>query len=171
MGNENLNQTKEIMIKRCRTFGNILRAIKWVAIVLSVVLIAGIGTMIYWTGEEIDTSNELIGENNIVEESIESDQEEIPVEGFASLLGLICSFVLIDSLGKVFLNIAKEETPFAKNIIKSIKDICVFSTIIWFIGLFSPAFNMGLVCLLIIWAMYYIFKYGYQLQLESDETL
>lgn len=172
MENENLNQTKEKMIKKCRIFGNILRAIKWFAIILSIVLIASIGIMIKYTGEEeIDSSNELIGENNIIVESLESSQEEIPVEGIASLLGLICSFVLIDSIGKVFLNIAKGGTPFTENIIKSIKDICVFSTIIWFVGLFSSAFDMGLVCLLIIWAMYYIFKYGYQLQKESDETL
>ena len=49
--------------------------------------------------------------------------------------------------------------------------IAIISTIIWFVGLFSSAFDMGLVCLLIIWAMYYIFKYGYQLQKESVESL
>lgn len=194
MENENLNQTKEKMIKKCRIFGKILLSVKWIVIigmVLATVLLFTLGVEIYNNNEEVDVTNEMMQESNInenienldfnnvtmqennINENVEQGSTEIgtiigTITGFFTVIG---NFVLIDSLGKIFINISKEGTPFTNNIIKSIKDICIFSTIIWFLGIFSSVGNIGLVWLLVIWAMYYIFKYGYQLQLESDETL
>ena len=175
MENENLNQTKEKMIKKCRIFGKILLSVKWIVIigtVLATILLFTLGIEIYRNSSDEVLSNEIMQENNI-NENVEQGSTEIgtiigTITGFFTVIG---NFVLIDSLGKIFINISKEGTPFTNNIIKSIKDICIFSTIIWFLGIFSSVGNIGLVWLLVIWAMYYIFKYGYQLQLESDETL
>ena len=175
MENENLNQTKEKMIKRCRTFGKILLSVKWIAIIgmiIATVLLFTLGIEIYRNSSDVDLPNEIMQENNINENVEQSSTETYTIIGsIAGFLTIIGNFVLIDSLGKIFINISKEGTPFTKNIIKSMKDICVFSTIIWVLGIFSSVGNIGLVWLLVIWAMYYIFKYGYQLQLESDETL
>lgn len=171
MENENLNQTKEKMIKRCRTFGNILQVMKWIiviAVIMIIILIATLGVFIAISSEDTIPDEIIAGGFS----SLDENEEEISIfEGIVSIVGTIFSFVLLDSLGKLFLNIAKEGTPFSKNIIKAVKDICVFASIIYVAGIFLTNFNMNLLFLLTIWGMYYIFKYGYQLQLESDETL
>ena len=62
------------------------------------------------------------------------------------------------------------ETPFTEENIANMKMISICATIMWIL-MTTSIINAGIIYIFAIWIMYYIFKYGYELQLESDETL
>lgn len=77
--------------------------------------------------------------------------------------------LILQNLSKVFGNVEKEGTPFS---LENIKRLSKISTLAFFIWILSADITvMNFLFVLVIYAIVYIFKYGYKLQKESDETL
>ena len=85
---------------------------------------------------------------------------------------IICaaSWGILSQISAILKNTVENKTPFTSNNIRSMNIISIDSTILW-IATTPFIINVGLIFVLAIWIMSYIFKYGYELQLESDETL
>lgn len=92
---------------------------------------------------------------------------------------------LFSSIQKLFKNIHDNETPFNMDNVKYIKNIALF-TLLYILsqdvlggiasGIYSLDFNIEIeltnyILVLIIFAISYIFKYGYQIQLDSKGTM
>ena len=84
-------------------------------------------------------------------------------------LDYICIIIIVNTLAKLFGNVEKEGTPFTKENIENLNIINIFAIVLFVFG--TPNFSMGLVSVIIISAITYIFKYGYKIQQEVDETL
>lgn len=91
---------------------------------------------------------------------------------FIGSIIFIAIMVLLSSMSENIAIYGERFVKFINNFSfgKSMKEMCILITIMWLLGTKS-LINFGLVFVLAIWVLQYIFKYGYQLQLESDETL
>lgn len=175
--------TKEKMIKSCKLFSNVILVLEILMIIGAVLLvIVGISIGIAIAGAEVN-ENEYIIENNLEENANEiiSETEEIvtsenlyinendALDSIRTVIRFIASIVIIDMIRRILKNTAKDETPFSKGNLKKIEviDICMF--ICWICKI--ELITIEIIYLLLINCIYLIFKYGYELQIESDETL
>lgn len=153
------NEIKEKMIKNCKTLKKIITVFEWIFIgsiifIAIMVLLSSMSENIAIYGERfVKFINNFSFGKSIINFS-----------------GGIIGFMILDCLSKILKNVIEKETPFTEESIKSIKEMCILITIMWLLGTKS-LINFGLVFVLAIWVLQYIFKYGYHLQLESDETL
>ena len=86
----------------------------------------------------------------------------------------ILSLNIWHALSKMFLNASKDETPFSLVNIKNMKRISISLSIIILAIVISSEYTFNSLCLLSLFTINgidYIFRYGYKLQQESDETL
>ena len=86
-------------------------------------------------------------------------------------LALKYMFIIIicDRIGRVFKDSKKAETPFCE---ANVRNIAIISGFAWIYTLFIEGFAAyEFVVATLISAIYYIFKYGCELQEQSDETL
>ena len=67
----------------------------------------------------------------------------------------------------MFKEISQDAKPFTEKNVKRLSNISWLT----FALLFISEFNIGLITVICIFALSKIFKYGYKLQIESDETL
>lgn len=102
---------------------------------------------------------------------------EIDPEDRATMLGFFCivgavllgiGFVLFHIMGSIFKSIRESDSPFTEAISKKLKIsfIIVTAILLLFVGVFECALTA-----LVFWCIYTIFRYGYVLQKQSDETL
>lgn len=97
---------------------------------------------------------------------MESKSSNEGIQFVAAAMG----WIILVKIAKILDNIVKKETPFTEENIANMKKISICATIMWIL-MTTSIFNAGIIYILAIWIMYYIFNYGYQLQMESDETL
>lgn len=176
MENENLNQTKEKMIKRCKKIGDVMEIGFWLIIIMLILgaAVLVLDASVMWRDgasgmEIINSSTSLIMDLF----NIEKDFTEINAikESIIGIIVSILSSIVLYALAKIFQNTSKDETPFSVDNVKNMKKISVCAYIVFIVTLFSQVYGLGLIYVLAIGGIEYIFKYGYQLQLESDETL
>ena len=170
MKKENLNITKEKMIIKCKKIGNVMEVAFWLVIIM--LIIAGIASLIGICSEGL-SAIEIIYETLRDKFNIGTEFSEIDAikETIISIAITILNLIILYSLSKVFTNTAKDETPFSMNNVKNLKKISICAYIVFFITIFSQIHSLGLIYVLAIAGIEYIFRYGYKLQLESDETL
>lgn len=172
MENENLNETKEKMIKKAKSIGDAIEILVYLLIIMIILgaIVGTIGGIVMWIdgATYMEIINEIGGLLNI-----EIDFSTIygTIEIVVKVITTISTIVGLIALAKVFKNTAKEKTPFSLNNIKNMKRISRCAIIIFLATLFSQTESIGAVYVLAICGMEYIFRYGYKLQVESDETL
>lgn len=178
--------------KKLREWVILLEGILLVPVIV-VVLILGISTgekLIYGTNEflksviiEEDSNETEIKIDDVVEVAEKLSGEELVFEGetdeykrlvaisqiLVVFLDYMCTVVIVNTLAKIFGNVETEGTPFTKENVKDLSVINVFAGILFVFG--TPNISIGLISLIIISAITYIFKYGYKIQQEVDETL
>lgn len=91
------------------------------------------------------------------------------LESIFGLISYICSIFIIDNLRVIFKNISETGKPFDEKNLKNIKTIEILAWIIYL--LIGNVFSFDTIIVTVVTALTYIFKYGNQLQKESDETL
>jgi len=119
------------------------------------------------------------GESNVIQTAIQVGDELIASwnssnnSNLVFAMGLIIRYIFItiicDRIGRVFKDSKKAETPFCDANVRNIEIISGFA---WVYTLFVEGFaGYELVVATLISVIYYIFKYGCELQEQSDETL
>ena len=88
-------------------------------------------------------------------------------------IGLIFRYIFItiicDRIGKVFKDSKKAETPFCD---ANVRNMGIISEFAWIYTIFVESFaGYELVMATLISVIYYIFKYGCELQEQADQTL
>jgi hypothetical protein len=89
------------------------------------------------------------------------------VECLGGILGLALTIAVFHYISKVFKKIVESDTPFTYEIMKNLKVMFILITVICVMN----SLVLGLVVGFILMCLYYIFRYGCELQTESDETL
>ena len=176
MENEKLNKTKEEMIKKCKKIGDMLEIAFWLAIIWLVVftfigIINSIG-ILSAGGSVVEIVNEIILPiRNVFDMDTDISEMNAIKETIISIVIIILNLTLLRALSKIFISTSKNETPFSMDNVKNMKKISRCLYIEFFISLFSQTHALGLVYVVAIGGIEYIFRYGYKLQIESDETL
>lgn len=174
MENENLIETKERMLNVFRKLDKITSIAKKTIIVLGILIyiICFIMGFIAGMGAEKITDNETIIEFfNGMSQEIEGEIKQ-PVDMGKTVTALVALFVMaftLDKLEKIFHNTVENKTPFSNENIKGLKQICIASVIACIVTV--RYIDISFVYAIAMSAIYYIFKFGYILQKESDETL
>ena len=118
----------------------------------------------------VGLAEELSGEDLMLEDETNEFKRFVAISQIITVfLDYICVVIIVDTLGKIFGNIEKEGTPFTKENVKKFSVINLFAVILFIFG--TPNISIGLISIIIISAVTYIFKYGYKIQQEIDETL
>lgn len=189
MKQQNLIETKERMLKVFKIGGKIITIFKWI-IIVSLIMggILAVSSSLILNGPDDMANNTEVSEEikNILEESQKSNDEleENMIQGdslgILLLKGIIIPIILIvmasiiDNLERIFKTTVQKETPFVEENIKYMRRINIMSLVLFitmnilFVGM---AIDIGIFFLVIIFAITYLFKFGYILQQESDETL
>lgn len=161
MENKNVKQTKEKMIKSCK-------AVKLFIEVLKCLFIIGIISGIIVTFLLIKPVDESEG-NLVSNETIENTDSyavEVTENDWIKGIKILLTFSIILSVEKMLKEIIEKETPFTEKNIKTLKTMSLLA-----IAFAIAARGFTIVFALAIVIIAHIFKYGYQLQLESDEIL
>ena len=84
--------------------------------------------------------------------------------------GIVCAFcvVITNCLTSIFKSIKDSESPFSEEVIRKLRKVFILISVVMFIG---EGIGNGALCAVICWCIYTIFKYGYVLQKQADETL
>ena len=175
MKKENLTkkELKEKMIKQFDKGMIIAWAIRNFFIIMAVVYLLMI---------TVDVIIELVqpGGSNFIQTVIQVANEYITSFNFSNysnsvfamclMFKYICTIIICDRIGKVFKDSKKAETPFCA---ANVRNIGVISEFAWIYSIFGLEGLAGyeLVMATLISVIYYIFKYGCELQEQSDETL
>lgn len=115
-------------------------------------------------------AEELSGKDLMLEDETNEFKRFVAISQIITVfLDYICVVIIVDTLGNIFGNIEKEGTPFTKENVKKLSVINLFAVILFIFG--TPNISIGLISIIIISAVTYIFKYGYKIQQEIDETL
>lgn len=88
-----------------------------------------------------------------------------------SVLGYIINISLLNKIEKILRNTEEAKTPFTENnivLLDKIKGLVFVSFITMFLG---NKFGMSLIPLVVVIGLIGVFKHGYKLQQEVDETL
>lgn len=174
MKNEKLtkNELKEKMMKKFDTGIFIAWAIRNFFIIVAVFF------LLVFTVSVIEETVQY-GESNVIQTAIQVGDEIIAScnssnnSNLVFAMGLIFRYIFItiicDRIGRVFKDSKKAETPFCEANVRNIEIISGFA---WGYTLFIEGFaSYELVVATLISVIYYIFKYGCELQEQSDETL
>ena len=182
MKNEKSNNVKEKMLKSCKKLNNFITAFKCIVaacvfIPVIVILILALVTIFqpndkerFEAGENwINTIDYMTNKVNEFEDSLEKIEETKVNAPFKGIRVMII-FLILANLSKILKSTIQNETPFSEENVKHMKKIDLLASINW-IATTPFIINVGLIYVLAISVITYIFEYGYQLQLESDETL
>jgi NADH:ubiquinone oxidoreductase subunit 5 (subunit L)/multisubunit Na+/H+ antiporter MnhA subunit len=181
---------EEKMKIKFRKFRKIIQTIEVAFMILPVVLIVifvlSLGVLI--AGSSIDkesSTNETVVESN-TDEISEEDTNDLANEdesGITSIISAILlivnwviSVILMDHLRKIFYEVETLGTPFTEKNVMYIDKISKLTIVLGILRIISliisnSEFGASLVFIIIILAISSVFKYGYKLQKESDETL
>ena len=190
MKNEKVNLTDEEKIKKSfKIYGEIAEGIETIFIVGSIIIMAIAGIIVFSGKNELpETVNEAIytTEDEVKDIPLkiwneffeliggeENEQfNEMPIfVQMIKIISLIAKYIftilIIDNLKKMFKEIAQNAKPFTENNIKKLNIIS------WLIFGLWVATNqgVGIMSVISIFALNQVFKHGYKLQIESDETL
>lgn len=167
MEKKNVKDVKSQMIKICKALSFFIAVLKWIfvlgiifGIVLSFAMVKKIdGNVEETTGQynQINESNANI-EKNKKGEDIKDD--------IIDLYKILLIFGIIECIDKIMKETVKKETPFTEKNIKLMEKVSLASLASMFV-----IEGIGIIHVFVIVIMTYIFKYGYTLQIESDETL
>ena len=188
MKNEKVVLTdEEKMKKNFKAYGKIAEVIESILliapiIILVILAVIGIGILI---GNEQDNVQEsfmlqsLTGEdvswNQILKEVVGEGEQEfeemsnamIAIKVICIIADYIITILILDNLKKMFKETSQEAKPFTEANVKRLNNISWLTFAMWII----INNNVGLMAVLSIFALNKVFKYGYKLQIESDETL
>ena len=167
------NELKEKMMKKFNNGMIIAWAIRNFFIIIVVfsllVFIAAVITEVIQSGGSnviqtvIQLANEFIADLNFSDKS-----------NSVFAIGLILKYIFVtiicDRIGKVFKDSKESETPFCD---ANVRNIAIISDCAWIYAIFGVEGFAGyeIVIATLISVIYYIFKYGCELQEQSDETL
>lgn len=166
-------------------------------IAIMLALILGIVILLGGENEEIHIFNNESIESNYNNDSAEKDYDlgylalfsyhndnvtfktKSPIIARVFIICEICDYIitvfLLEYLKKIFGEIADKGTPFTEYNIKyldKIRNIVIIAGIVRVIAiLFSIRAGMGLGLIMVILSISSIFKYGYKLQIQADETI
>lgn len=163
MENKNVNQTKEKMIKSCKAVKIFIEVLKCLFII---VIISGI-LVTFMLIEPVDESEGNLASNEIIENTDSYIEEFEDTEiNWSKGIKILLTFSIILSLEKMLKEIIEKETPFTEKNIKTLEKMSLLA-----IAFAIVARGFTIVFALAILIIAHIFKYGYQLQTESDEIL
>ena len=166
--NEISTYDKEKNIKKFRIFEKIVMITEVIMIIGAILIsisMVGVGISIV-----NDSAEETLESETTVEQYTEEGEWDFLDVPF-KVLATIFAFMTLELLRRVFKETADKGTPFTEKNIKNIKNISTFS-ILCYIFLMKSVFSLGyLVFLAVIWSIEHIFRYGYELQEESDELI
>ena len=98
------------------------------------------------------------------------------IENISAVLVLIFVFVdmimyvlIMDNIVGIFKEILNIGSPFTEKAVKNMKKISILSILLFLLGI--GGLKISLMSVIIIIFLTYIWRYGYKLQKESDETL
>lgn len=172
MENKNVNETKEKMIKVFEKLGKATRIVKYMLVIL---LVTGISIGVL-SNVGLELANESIMQaidqmTGKVDESSNADAMETSeiVNGILATITVVVIAFIVDTLEKIFKNTVEKETPFTEENIKNLKKISIVSVIACVVC--ARALDLSFIYAIAICSIYYMFKYAYLLQQESDETL
>ena len=189
MKKQNLVETKERMLKVFKIGEKIIAIFKWIIIVSLIIGgLSGVCGIILMSNPDTIANNPEISDEikNMIEESQKSNEalEDNMIQGenlgIMLLKGILIPVVLIamasiiDNLERIFKTTVQQETPFVEENIKYMRRINIMSLVLFitmnilFVGI---GIDIGIFFLVILFAVTYLFKFGYILQQESDETL
>ncbi len=86
---------------------------------------------------------------------------------FEGIVTLVLVLILLKYITKLFHKIVESDSPFQTRFLNDIKNIFIVIGILCF----SSSIPLGIIMIFVLICLYYIFKYGCELQKESDETL
>lgn len=147
---------EEKMVKRFKNYEDIVEVIE------AVLLVAIICTIIFVISEIFKCNFDIILVKDNLLQFIGYDGMQIEaifiLEFVAKIISII---VLIESLRRMMKDTYKNKTPFVKQNITRMNKIAICSIF----------YSKQIIYFLIVVAVKELFKYGYKLQIESDETL
>lgn len=82
---------------------------------------------------------------------------------------MIMYVLIMDNIVGIFKEILNIGSPFTEKAVKNMKKMSILSILLFLLGV--GGFKISLMSVVIIISLTYIWKYGYKLQKESDETL
>lgn len=181
MKKENSNNTKEKMLKSCEKLNKVICGFVYglvAMMIILVVMVMIISLIIFQSnGAETDAGNKCyeatiqmgnaIGNLTDKVEQIQKMKSESVI--LTTITGILSLAILVN-ISNMLKNTVNKKTPFSEENVRCMKSISIIATLLWIITT-SFIINVGLIFVLAIDIMYYIFKYGYQLQIESDETV
>lgn len=172
---ENLT-TKEINKKKIQRLRKILSFGETFLITVGFLVVGMaiiVGILVALSGEETSMAIEMSEMTGMTE--IADIEKEDSVEGTITIIfsgiGYVLNILIIDKVRKILMNIEKDETPFTEDniiILSKIKRIAIISFVTVLLG---NEFAIGLIPLIIILALIFVFEHGCELQKEVDETL
>lgn len=174
------NNLKKEMIQKCKKIRRVITIFQWIiAILFIVIAIVIIANAILQSNLVDNHSHNMLNKEDNIFGKIETiinhvSEKQAEIQNLKESSNLILTFlsivILLDLLAKIFKNIEENETPFTQKNIQYIKYIEIW---VWILYILTSAslINLTLILAIVISALNSIFKYGYQLQIESDETL
>ena len=173
--NSNLG-AKEQMIKNCGILGKVMQCIEALLIaipILIIVVLVSVAGMIFMTGTEenmIPTQEELIVEDTADIVETEEITEQGVIKIIANIIKYVLTIVIVDILRRIFMSTKIKETPFTKDNVRSMRVLSIIAVVEWILAVLS-GIGSSLIFVVTIMAISHVFKYGYELQVEADETL
>lgn len=182
MKNEKSKNVKEKMLRCCKKLKNFIAVFNYIVVAcvfipIIVMLILALVTIFqpndkerFEAGENwINTIDYMTNKVNEFEDSLEKIEETKANAPFKGIRVMII-FLILANLSAILKSTIQNETPFSEENIKYMKKIDILATINWIVT--TPfIINVGFIYILVISVLTYIFEYGYQLQIESDETV
>lgn len=183
MEKDNSNNTKEKMLKSCERLNKVIIGFVYglaaMMIILAVIgFIMSIALSAFPTNEaKTDIGNKYLEATEQIGNTMENLMDKVDQiqrvkseNGVVTTITVILSWYILFNISTMLKNTVDKKTPFSEENVRCMKLISIIATLLWIIT--TPfIINVGLIFVLAIDVMYYIFKYGYQLQIESDETL
>ena len=141
-------------------------------------------TVSFKIGDTIHSFNGNVEEINRVIDFLSTSSESkivLSVEVFLLILGImfVLEIYLLSYIEKLFLNFENEKVPFTEQNTQYLFKLCIMIVVIDVIGfcvsfadIFSFRFNtLGILGLLIIFVIYYLFKYATEMQKKSNTEI
>jgi len=161
---------KEKNVKKFKIFEKIIMIVEILMIIGAIL----IGTSLVGIGLNIvnNSTQEIVGSEVITDDYInENISETDPIDIAFGVLSSIFAFMTLELLRRTFKETADKGTPFTEKNVKNIKNISTFSILCYFFLMKSFFSLQYLLFLVVIWSIEHIFRYGYELQKESDELI
>lgn len=174
---------KEKMLKSCKKLKNVITGFLWLIVGCMIVpVVIGLVLSISIIFQPNNEKKVEVGDNmmqvienitnkvNEFEEGMQSINEIKATNSSMTVIKFVMTCLILNHLIKILKSTIEKETPFTEDNIKYMKKIDIYALINWVVT--TPfVINVGLIYVLVISTITYIFEYGYQLQQQSDETL